>query len=87
MLRNGIEVIKLFGELKIVRAEIEIMDSFSAHADRHEILDFINNQKGALKKLFLVHGELDRQQKFTGLLNQNGFNDVEIPKLGQEFEI
>ncbi len=87
MLRNGIETIKLFGEVKIVRAEIEIMDSFSAHADRHEILDFIDNQKSGLKKLFLVHGELDRQKSFTSLLNKNGFPNVEIPKLGQEFEI
>ena len=87
MLRNGIEVIKLFGEMKIVRAEIEIMDSFSAHADRNEILTFIDNQKGSVKKIFLVHGELDRQQKLSALLNKNGFNDVEIPKLGQEFEI
>ena len=87
MLRNGIEALKLFGELKIVRAEIEIMDSFSAHADRHEILDFIDNQKSGLKKLFLVHGELDRQQRFTELLNENGFPNVEIPELEQEFEI
>jgi len=35
----------------------------------------------------LVHGEIERQQSFTALLNKNGFNDVEIPKLGQEFEI
>lgn len=87
MLRNGIEAIKLFGEMKIVRAEIEIMDSFSAHADRNEILAFIDNQKGSLKKLFLVHGELDRQQKFTKLLNKNGYPNVEIPALGQEFEL
>ena len=87
MLRAGVETLKLFGEIKIVRAEIEIMDSFSAHADRNEMVAFIENQKSSLKKLFLVHGELERQQKFTALLNQNGFPDVEIPKLGQEFEI
>ncbi len=87
MLRNGVKTLKLFGEVKVVRAAIETMDSFSAHADRHEILDFINNQKSGLKKLFLVHGEIDRQQSFTSLLNKNGFPNVEIPKLGQEFEI
>ena len=50
-------------------------------------IDFIDNQKSGLKKLFLVHGELDRQQKFSKLLNENGFLNVEIPELGQEFEI
>ena len=87
MLRNGIEKLKLFGEWKIVKADIKIMDSFSAHADRNEILDFVHNQKAGLKRLFLVHGEIDRQTKFKELLGENGFNAVEIPKLGNEFEL
>ena len=87
ILRTGVEKIKLFGEWKLVNAEIEIMDSFSAHADRNEILDFIANQKKGLKKLFLVHGEKKTQKKFKLLLEKNKYKNVEIPKLGQEFEI
>jgi len=87
MLRAGIEKIKLFGEWKPVNIGIEIMDSFSAHADRMEIIDFIGNQKKKLKKLFLVHGEIDRQKKFKTLLKEKGFPKVEIPKLGQYFEL
>lgn len=87
MLRNGIETLKMFGEWKAVRMDIEIMDSFSAHADRNEMLDFIDNQKGKVKKLFLVHGEKDRQEKFKDLLHKNGFPDVEIPTLGEEFDL
>jgi len=34
MLRNGVKQLKLYGETKPVVADIEIMDSFSAHADR-----------------------------------------------------
>lgn len=86
MLRNGIQEIKLFGEIKPVKAEIEIMDSFSAHADRNEIIDFLKNQH-KLKKLFLVHGELSSQKALKELLNKKGFNDVEIPRLKQEFQI
>ena len=84
MLKNGIESIKLYGEVKMVLADIETMDSFSAHADRTEILDFIDNQKTGLKKLFLVHGEKPTQEKFKTFLNENGFDKVIIPKLGQE---
>lgn len=87
MLRDGIETVKIFGETKIVRAEIEVMDSFSAHGDRYEMLDFISNQKNSIKKMFLVHGEIDRQQSFASLLNKNGFREVEIPRLGQEYEL
>lgn len=86
-LRNGRETIKLFGEVKLVKADIEIMDSFSAHADRKEILEFIDNQRERVKKIFLVHGELDRQTALKELMGKNGFPDVEIPKLGQEFKL
>ena len=53
-----------------------------------EILDFLTNQKAGLKKLFLVHGEIDRQQALSEYLQENGFSqDIEIPKLGQSFDI
>ena len=86
MLRDGIQAIKLFGEYKMVRADIRVMDSFSAHGDRNEMYDFISNQS-KIKKLFLVHGELDRQEKFRTFLNEKGFDDVEIPAEGDVFEL
>ena len=86
-LRDGAASIRLFGEEKLVKARIEVMDSFSAHADRNEMLDFIHNQRGHVKKMFLVHGTLDRQEKFRDFLSERGFRDVEIPELGQEFTV
>ena len=86
-LRAGAEELRLFGDLKPVNADVEIMDSFSAHADRNEMVDFIHNQRGHLKKLFLVHGVLDRQESFQEMLGENGFRQVEIPTLGQVFEL
>lgn len=85
MLIDGKDYLRIFGENKTVRADIEIMDSFSAHADRGELLDFLHNQRGHLKKLFLVHGELDTQKKFQTLLFENGFRKVEIPHLAESF--
>lgn len=83
-LREGANLIKLFGEEKIVRADIETMDSFSAHADRTEMVDFLKNQKKSVKKLYLVHGQYESQQKFAELLKENGFKDVIIPELGDK---
>jgi metallo-beta-lactamase family protein len=84
MLLAGIEEIKLYGEVKQVRAKIERMDSFSAHGDRNEMLDFVRNQN-RLKKIFLVHGEYEPQVSFRSLLDRNFHVPVEIPSLGQEF--
>jgi len=86
MLRDGIESIKLFGEYKMVKAEVRVMESFSAHGDRNEMYDFIANQD-TLKKLFLVHGELDRQEKFKDFLTKKGFTDIEIPAEGDVYEL
>jgi len=86
-LRAGKASIKLFGEVKPVLADIEIMDSFSAHGDRYEMIDFLKNQKPTLEGLYLVHGDLDTQRNFKDLLKSKGFKNILIPSLGQEVEI
>lgn len=86
ILRNGAETLKVFGEVKIVRAKIDVMDSFSAHGDRNEMHAFIENQK-SLKKLFLVHGDEEAQTGFKEFLSNRGFKHIETPKIGQEYHI
>ncbi len=83
-LRDGAKSLYLFGQNRQVLADVEIMDSFSAHGDRQEMLDFLRNQQKSLKKLWLVHGTMDRQEKWREYLTQNGFSNVEIPELGHE---
>lgn len=85
-LRAGQKYLRVFGENKQVLAKVEIMDSFSAHGDRSEMSDFLKNQRDSCRKIWLVHGTLDRQQKWRERLLTDGFKDVEIPELGQEFE-
>jgi len=75
------EFVKIFGEEKKVNARIEIMDSFSAHADKGEILAFLNPlDKKRLRKVFLVHGDYeDAQLPLQKTLTELGFANVEIP--------
>jgi metallo-beta-lactamase family protein len=87
ILRQGVETLKIFGEVKFVKMDIEIMDSFSAHADRVEILDFIKNQQGRVRKIFLVHGEIERQEQLQTYMFDRGFKKVEIPELGETFDL
>lgn len=83
VIRSGAKEVRLFGVMKKINARVEIMDSFSAHGDRHEMLSFIENQKGNLKKLFLVHGEKETQVHFKQFLEDAGFNNIEIPHLAE----
>lgn len=82
-LRAGATGLKVFNQYKEVKADVEIMDSFSAHGDREEMKTFVLNQKSRLKKLFLVHGEYDTQQAWRSYLRETGFQHIEIPALGE----
>jgi metallo-beta-lactamase family protein len=81
-LKNHAKKVTIFGKEYDVRAEVAVMDSFSAHADYKEIINYLSCQdKNKVKKLFLVHGELETQQIFREKLLAEGYLAVEIPAL------
>jgi metallo-beta-lactamase family protein len=86
-LRAGAKNIRLFGDTYPVKASVEVMDSFSAHGDRKEMLGMIANQKTTVQNIWLVHGELEKQLSFVKFLDANGFQHVDIPAIGDTVEI
>lgn len=87
-LKSGEPIVKIFGEEKFVKAEVAIMDSFSAHADYTEIIDLLKCQDPQrVKKLFLVHGEIETQTEFKKKLEAEGFKNILIPAQGESFEL
>lgn len=87
ILKNGAKELKVQGDVLQVNARIASMDSFSAHADRKEMVESISNQKGKVKKIFLVHGEYETQKEFVTYLGENGFTKVQVPALGEEVNL
>lgn len=83
---DGHKQVNIFGDPYKVNASVYVMDAFSAHADRSDLLDYISNVEG-LKKIFLVHGEERQLEAFNEALIQNGYKDNYIPSLGEEVEI
>lgn len=53
---DGDASVKIFDQMYKVNAEVVILESFSAHADRDDLDRFIKGIQG-LKKVMLVHGE------------------------------
>jgi metallo-beta-lactamase family protein len=86
-LKRGDKKVRIFGEEFNVQANIEVMDSFSAHGDYTEMIAHLScqNQK-ATKNIYLVHGEIDTQRAFKARLETAGFGKVHIPELGQEYD-
>jgi metallo-beta-lactamase family protein len=77
---NGDKEVKLFGEMYPVKAKIEIMNSFSAHADYSELIKFLSCQdKNKVKEIFLIHGEENSKTVFRNTLLKEGYKKVSIP--------
>ncbi|MBP7670882.1 MBL fold metallo-hydrolase [Candidatus Gracilibacteria bacterium] len=83
---NGNKEVNIFGAPHRVRASIYVMDAFSGHADRSDLLEYIGRLND-VKKIFLVHGESVQLEALKEALNENDFGDVHIPFYGEEVEI
>jgi metallo-beta-lactamase family protein len=69
-------VLRVFGEDVPLRARVEIINGYSAHADRTELrgwIDAVRAQSPALSDVWLVHGEPEAQDVFAATLNANGY--------------
>lgn len=77
---RGDKVVSIFGIQHYVKADIKNIESYSAHADYEELIKFISCQnKEEIKKLCIVHGEEQTQQKFAKHLREVGFKNIFIP--------
>jgi metallo-beta-lactamase family protein len=87
-IRDGAKVVKIMGDEYDVKANIEQINAFSAHADYEECTKWLKSiDTSRLKKIFMVHGEKDAQEFFQKHLNENGFPNVQIVKYGESYEI
>src|SRR5690606_23562441 len=69
-------VIKVFGDEVPLRANVEIINGYSAHADRNELLHWVDAVKATspnLERVYLVHGEPPAQEAFADALGERGF--------------
>lgn len=79
-IRNGEQMVRIFGTDVRVNATVEILDAFSGHADYQEIIQYLSCQDPErVKKMFLVHGEFEKQIALKHSLRDAGFNDIRIP--------
>jgi len=78
--------IKIFDKMYPLRAEVIVLNSFSAHADRDELLKFIKPIQN-LKKVFVVHGEEGQAMAFANTLREWKKFEVAVPFEGESFDL
>jgi metallo-beta-lactamase family protein len=85
---RGEKKVSIFGTEYEVKADIERIDAYSGHGDYKEMIEFLNCQdKSQLQKVFIVHGEYKAQQTYKISLEKEGYKNIEIPELKQEYEL
>jgi|LakMenEpi03Aug12_release.lakeMendotaPanAssembly.Ray.scaffolds.fasta_scaffold01894_26 metallo-beta-lactamase family protein len=85
-IRDGVKQVNILGESFQVNAQIEIVDSFSGHADHSELVDYFNRIEGPKAQTWLVHGEPEGAQALQAALSETG-KEINIAKLADEVEI
>ncbi|HVG15604.1 MAG TPA: MBL fold metallo-hydrolase [Chitinophagaceae bacterium] len=84
----GNKEVSIFGMLHEVHAEVGAIKSMSAHGDYEDLFQWLSCQeKGQVKKLFLVHGEPEVQKDLQSRLVKKGFSDVQVPTRHSEIAL
>ncbi|HCU11376.1 MAG TPA: MBL fold metallo-hydrolase [Gemmatimonadetes bacterium] len=75
-------VLRIFGEDVALHARVEVIDGYSAHADRTELTTWLGSVRDKSPKMgpvWLVHGEAPVQDEFKAALVAKGYS-VECPE-------
>ncbi|MDY2684618.1 MAG: MBL fold metallo-hydrolase [Selenomonadaceae bacterium] len=85
---DGIKRVRVLGEEIAVRAQIKMLDGFSAHADANQLMDWISRiQNPKPAKVFVVHGEGQSQEALKDRIQTECGEEVYIPFRGDLVQI
>lgn len=85
-LQDGMNPVRIFGDEYPVRAQIETIAGYSAHADQAGLLEWAAAlPRQRLAHCFLVHGEPEPMAVLQGKLQETGISKVTMPTRGQRF--
>ena len=87
LIKEGTSPIRIYSEWYDVKADIETIEGFSAHADLDELLAWYDSLGGIQRQTFLVHGEEDASESLARELRARGSEPVVIPELDQTFPL
>lgn len=85
---DGAKRVRISGDDINVRAQIRRIDSYSAHADRNELREWVLARRPIAGSLFLSHGESEAVAAFKALVQQEdpGLHIAE-PRIGEVYAL
>ena len=80
-------VVKIFGQEYPLRARVETINGYSAHADRKGLLGWAKPIARDLRQVFVVHGDPDPAAALAEGLGDIGVRNAVVPGEGDVFQI
>ena len=81
------EKVRIFGDEYRLRAQVKIIDAFSAHADRDELLSWIDQADSNLKGVFVIHGEEEESLALADGISKLGVPNIFVPHHGETLSV
>lgn len=79
--------VKIFDEDVTVQAEVRKINGFSAHADNPQLFDFVDRNRDALKRVFVVQGEEAQALHLMQEIKDRLGVQADAPTLYEKFEL
>ena len=80
---DGAKDVRILGEMYKVRARIEKLDGFSAHADKHELMRWLESVSTTPRRVFVTHGEPEAAQAHAENIRKKKNWPVTVPEYKQ----
>jgi metallo-beta-lactamase family protein len=78
---EGADKVYIFNDEFKVRAKVYFMGGLSAHADGNDLVEYVQKtQTGKLKKVFLIHGDIEEAFALQNRLYNTLHIDTDIPQ-------
>lgn len=86
---EGQPEVPIFGDEYHVKARVQKINGYSAHADHNGLLNWLRaaQERGNPQKLFLVHGEVENATALAEAAREQGLPEVYVPARSQRFEL
>ena len=83
---EGAPRVRIFGKHYPLRARVKVIDEFSAHADRNELIDFAMGMRRPPRRTVIVHGSTEQSIALGRALTEEGLARVTVPFDGEVIE-
>ncbi len=86
-IENKPETVRILGGYFPVKARIESINGFSAHADKNELMRWLDGFVKHPQKIFVVHGEEEAADEFSAFLKTKMKSEIVTPEYLSEYPI